>query len=64
MLNLSIRTVEAMAAGGAAKPIPVLIPESTSKTAPVVPSKPKKEAEKSIKTTFVKPRVEKLNKTK
>eukprot|EP01041_Mallomonas_annulata_P017722 gene17722-36309_t len=45
MLNLSIRTVEAMAAGSAAKPIPVLIPESTSKTAPVVPSKPKKEAE-------------------
>ena len=64
MLNLSIRTVEAMAAGGAAKPIPVLIPESTSKTAPVIPSKPKKEAEKSIKTTFVKPKVEKFNKTK
>lgn len=67
MLNLSIKTVEAMAAGGAAKPVPVLTPESTSKstpTSPAAPIKPKKEAEKPVKTTFIKPKDENLNKTK
>lgn len=67
MLNLSIKTVEAMAAGGAAKSVPVLTPESTSKptpATPVSPTKPKKEAEKPVKTTFIKPKQENLNKTK
>ena len=64
MMNLSVRTVEAMAAGGAAKPIPVITPESNRRTSPVVPIKPRKETKKSIKTTFVKPKLENFNKTK
>ncbi len=67
MLNLSIKTVEAMAAGGAAKTIPVIKPESISKPTskvPVAPTKPKKEVETSVKTTFIKPKEENLNKTK
>jgi penicillin-binding protein 2 len=67
MLNLSIRTVESMAAGGASKDLRSLSPQSNKPTIsePTAPkSKPQSEPVKVIKTTFVKPKETNLNSTK
>lgn len=69
MLNLSIKTVEAMAAGGNVKDLRTFKAEADKKEVPVKPTKPAKTPEKEtpapIKTTtFVKPKEVNLNSTK
>ncbi|AFK04017.1 penicillin-binding protein 2 [Emticicia oligotrophica DSM 17448] len=69
MMNTHIKTVEAMAAGANAKPIPSTTQDSKintpSNSKPNAPVKPEKGAtEKVIKTTFVKPKEQNVNQTK
>lgn len=67
MLNLSIKTVEAMAAGSTStfKPVtPTPTPTPATQTKPKSPEKPQKEAPKPVKTAFIKPKEINPNSTK
>ena len=55
MMNLSIKTFEAMTAGGNSNEVKTL-PKPTAQILPKTPVKPQKEAQKPAKTTFTKPK--------
>ncbi len=55
MLNLSIKTFEAMSAGGSSNEVKSL-PVVPAKPLTTLPTKPQKEAQKPLKTTFTKPK--------
>jgi penicillin-binding protein 2 len=57
IMNISIKTVEAMAAGGASTATTGAIkPPETHTVEPKTPVKPQKEVQKPLKTTFTKPK--------